>query len=149
TFTHDNDGNLTTIAGAKNTTYSYDAENRLTSAAPTTPAVNDKKVDMTYDYQGRRVRRVVSSWNGSSYAVSTDKRYVYDGWNMVEEQTVSQPTRYYAYGLDLSGSLQGAGGIGGLLSTSTGSGSDLFFYDGNGNVGQMVNASGGAFDAQY
>jgi hypothetical protein len=43
----------------------------------------------------------------------------WDGWNLVGELNNSSGTftavRYYAWGLDLSGSTQGAGGVGGLV----------------------------------
>jgi len=42
--------------------------------------------------------------------------------------------------MDLSGSLQGAGGIGGLLAMVDGANSYDYLYDANGNVGQLVNA---------
>ena len=52
----------------------------------------------------------------------------------------------YSWGMDLSGSMQGAGGVGGLLAvTDHGSQSaDHFFptYDGNGNVSEYLDASG-------
>jgi RHS repeat-associated protein len=67
----------------------------------------------------------------------------------VEEQTVAQASRYYVWGLDLSQSLQGAGGVGGLLAKVEGTTTHHFLHDGNGNVGQMINASGGAIDAHY
>jgi len=55
-------------------------------------------------------------------------------------------TNHYVWGLDLSGSLQGAGGIGGLLSATfggTNSVSSVFYtYDGNGNVSELVNTNG-------
>jgi RHS repeat-associated protein len=149
TFTHDLDGNLTAISGAKNVTYTYNAENRLITAAPTTPAVNDKKLDMVYDYQGRRVQKITSNWNGSTWATETTKRFVYDGWNMIEEQTVSGTSKYYVWGHDLSQSLQGAGGIGGLIARVESATSHNFLYDGNGNVGQLVDVSDGSIDAQY
>lgn len=53
------------------------------------------------------------------------------------------------WGLDLSGSLQGAGGIGGLLLWKNNRGSFLYLYDANGNVGQLVNAATGAIAARY
>ncbi|MDT9313936.1 hypothetical protein, partial [Limnospira sp. Paracas R14] len=42
----------------------------------------------------------------------------------------------YVWGLDLSGSMQGAGGVGGLLSVRIHDGNHtvLPYYDGNGNV---------------
>jgi len=45
--------------------------------------------------------------------------------------------------------LQGAGGVGGLLTMFDGVGSYAYLYDGNGNVGQMVNNVGGAIAAHY
>ncbi len=50
--------------------------------------------------------------------------------------------RKYTWGLDLSGTIHGAGGIGGLLAVeetaAQGSPGYWFFYDGNGNVGQIM-----------
>ena len=149
TFTHDLDGNLTAISGTKNVTYTYNAENRLITAQPTTPVVNDKKVDSLYDYQGRRVRKVVSNWTGLSWALESTKYFVYDGWNVVEEQTVAQPSKYYVWGLDLSQPLQGAGGIGGLIVRVESATTHHFLHDGNGNVGQLINAATGTTDAHY
>lgn len=52
-------------------------------------------------------------------------------------------------GLDLSGSLQGAGGIGGLVYATDGLVSHHYLYDANGNVGQLVDAGTGAVVAHY
>jgi len=56
-------------------------------------------------------------------------------------------------GIDLSGSMQGAGGVGGLLSmmvySSTNAGSYFYTYDGNGNVIALKNASTGVVVVQY
>ena len=52
------------------------------------------------------------------------------------------------WGLDLSQSLQGAGGIGGLLCVSDATASYYYLYDANGNVTQLVN-EGGAVVAHY
>jgi len=149
TFTHDFDGNLTAISGNKNVQYVYNGENQLIAMQPTTPALNDKKVESVYDYQGRRVQKIISNWSGVAWVPLTTKRFVYDGWNVIEEQTVAGTSKYYVWGLDLSQSLQGAGGVGGLLTMFDGVGSYAYFYDGNGNVGQMVNNIGGAIAAHY
>jgi RHS repeat-associated protein len=75
---------------------------------------------------------------------------VYDGWNVAaifDGSNNTTPLYTFTWGLDLSGSQQGAGGVGGLLSMTiaTGSNAGTYFpcYDGNGNVVAMVNASGG------
>jgi len=47
------------------------------------------------------------------------------------------------WGSDLSGSLQGAGGVGGLLAVTPGGTTTHFVcYDGNGNVTGLTDASG-------
>jgi RHS repeat-associated protein len=58
----------------------------------------------------------------------------------------------YLWGLDLSGSLEGAGGVGGLLAArkKTSITKDVgFFYDGNGNVVQLVDLSDESIEAKY
>jgi RHS repeat-associated protein len=69
-------------------------------------------------------------------------------------------SRFYTWGLDLSGTLHGAGGIGGLLaafetnetaSVGNDDGIYWFFHDANGNVGQIIDANVMTFPlvAQY
>jgi RHS repeat-associated protein len=54
------------------------------------------------------------------------------------------------WGLDLSGSMQGAGGVGGLLAVNDwANGAHFAAYDGNGNVVAMVKAADGTISAQY
>jgi hypothetical protein len=57
--------------------------------------------------------------------------------------------RSYSWGPDLSGSLQGAGGIGGLVFVRDSGNSYYPAYDGNGNLTAMVLASSGAAVAKY
>ena len=50
-----------------------------------------------------------------SWVQISDIRFIYDGWNLVSETISNRQstiTNSYCWGLDLSGSLQGAGGIG-------------------------------------
>src|SRR5690606_28893290 len=51
--------------------------------------------------------------------------------------------RTYTWGTDLSGSLQGAGGVGGLLSAKDGGSVYHYTYDANGNVSEVLDNSGG------
>ena len=65
----------------------------------------------------------------------------------VSDQMSEVSTNFYVWGLDLSGSLQGAGGIGGLLSViegGTSSPSESFFpaYDANGNITEYTDTNG-------
>ncbi|MCP4352700.1 MAG: RHS repeat-associated core domain-containing protein, partial [Desulfobacterales bacterium] len=99
-------------------------------------------------------KKTVSVWNGS-WVQEAEKLFVYDGWNMICEITSenSRPAteKYYVWGIDLSQSLQGAGGIGGLIATLDNSASVVYyyFYDANGNVGQLANAADGSIAAHY
>jgi RHS repeat-associated protein len=53
-------------------------------------------------------------------------------------------------GLDLSGTMQGAGGVGGLLAVSLrNEGAHFVCYDGNGNVVALVNAADGSESGRY
>jgi RHS repeat-associated protein len=74
---------------------------------------------------------------------------------LVQERTsANTPTVTYTRGRDLSGSLAGGGGIGGLLARSHGysggnwSSHNAYHADGNGNVTALVN-SAGALQASY
>jgi len=136
---HDDDGNLLTCDGAS---YTWDAENRLIAVEPQTPAPGARKVAFTYDYMSRRVQKQVFDYADGSWVVAADTRFLYDGWNLIREvSSQNNQTVHYIWGLDLSGSLQGAGGIGGLLSRIDTS-AYHYTYDGNGNVGQLVDDAG-------
>jgi RHS repeat-associated protein len=81
---------------------------------------------------------------------------VYDGWNLIGTLNSQLSTlNSFVWGLDLSGSFQGAGGIGGLLWVNDPStlnsqpSTHLVSYDGNGNVVALVNAADGSESARY
>ncbi|OIQ89998.1 tRNA(Glu)-specific nuclease WapA precursor [mine drainage metagenome] len=160
---YDLDGNLTQD---DQWVYTWDAENRLVSMetradlispnANVIAAADARRIEFTYDYLGRRVQKLVrSGWDGSTYAtVLSTTRYVYDGWNLIAEYSVSSSGslvlgRSFTWGLDLSGSSTGAGGVGGLLLMQDSSGQFEYGYDGNGNVSCVVNRAAGATVAEY
>ncbi|MBN1907304.1 MAG: hypothetical protein JW927_19660 [Deltaproteobacteria bacterium] len=90
TLTYDDDGNLSSIASGNSTkTYKYNAENRLVSVEPATPVDNDTKVEFVYDYMGRRVQKKVYTYNSSSWPLTSDSRYIYDEWNVIQELNAS------------------------------------------------------------
>jgi len=60
-----------------------------------------------------------------------------------------QTGRYFVWGLDLSQSLQGAGGVGGLIACVDGSKTYHFMYDSNGNVSQVIDSSDNSIVARY
>jgi YD repeat-containing protein len=83
--------------------------------------------------------------------LTAETKFVWDGWNLSAEvdgrPTLAVPTdvilRSYAWGMDLSGSEQGAGGVGGLLFESNAAGATWHpTYDGNGNVTGLRDANG-------
>jgi RHS repeat-associated protein len=136
--------------------YTWDGENRVVhiTSLSGAPTASWYKLDLTYDYMGRRIQKVVSTYNGSSWVTSYTENFVYDGWNMVAILDGGNNLLYsFNWGLDLSGSMQGAGGVGGAISMTVYSGSNagtyLYCCDGNGNVVAMVNAANGTSAAQY
>jgi RHS repeat-associated protein len=154
-FGYDLDGNLTNDGRF---TYTWDGENRLITMTSLTNAPTASRVSLafTYDYMGRRIQKVVSTWNiaSNNYVTSYINKFVYDGWNVVAILDGSNNLLYtFTWGTDLSGNMQGAGGVGGLVSMTVCSGSNAgtYFpcYDGNGNVVALVNAANGTFAGNW
>ena len=146
---YDEDGSLT---GDGEKTYTWNAENRLVAVAPVTPADGNKKTEFVYDYMGRRVKKTVSVYGSGTWTEEGTTLFVYDGWNLIQElDGTGTVLKSYVNGLDLSQSLQGAGGIGGILATVDHSTSAVYFhlYDGNGNTGQLINSTDGSIVAHY
>ncbi|MGB4091891.1 MAG: RHS repeat-associated core domain-containing protein, partial [Ruminococcus flavefaciens] len=150
TFIYDADGNLTSDGLWE---YTWDAENRLVkqeslSGAPTASKL---KLEFQYDFQGRRIQKLVSTNDGSVYVAQYTNRFVYDGWNVLAIlNPQSSILQSFTWGQDLSGTMQGAGGIGGLLAiTDASQGSHFCAYDGNGNITALVKASDGTVSARY
>jgi RHS repeat-associated protein len=145
TQTYDGNGNVTVSGGIN---YTYDDENRLTAAANGTTW----NTAFTYDGLGRLRQRIEYYWTGSSWYPNETTYYHYDGMRVIQERT-TVPTVSYTRGTDLSGSLEGAGGIGGLLARSHGYassngnwyGHNFYHADGNGNITYLVNSSQGLF----
>jgi RHS repeat-associated protein len=148
-FSYDADGNLTQDG---RWTYSWNAENRLINMTSlgSTPTASKFKLDFVYDYSGRRLQKLVSTNSGAGYVAAYTNRFVYDGWNL---QAILNPQssviQSFLWGLDLSGSLQGAGGVGGLLSISSPNSSELTCFDGNGNIIALVDESSSTVYAEY
>src|SRR5207247_8768526 len=85
---------------------------------------------------------------GGSWVLAQDgeRRYLYDGRRVLQERDGNNnPTVTYTRGLDLSGTLGGAGGIGGLLARTDNSANTHAFYhaDGNGNITYMMDSAQG------
>jgi RHS repeat-associated protein len=136
TFTYDQNGNLT---GDGNRSFAYDYENQLISVWVT----NVWRSDFVYDGKMRRRIRREYLWQSSAWSLKSETRYVYDGNLVIQERDANNlPLVTYTRGNDLSGSMQGAGGIGGLLARTDnrlfaiGDPTAHAYYhaDGNGNV---------------
>jgi RHS repeat-associated protein len=124
----------------------YDDENRLTMVSSDT--FHSFRGGFVYDGLGRMRERIDYGWNGSSWIATNTVLYIYDGWRVIQERDGGgTPTVSYTRGDDLSGSLQRAGGIGGLLARSDGYSSgnwtthNYYFADGNGNITYMLDSS--------
>ncbi len=121
-----------------------------------------------YDHKGRMVSKRITENDGHDTLVKSTT-YLWDGWNIIREiqwpvasgqwsvETLAS-SHYplvtdYVWGLDLDGTLQGAGGVGGLLAvirSNSNSNSSLYLptYDANGNVSEYV-ATNGEIVAHY
>lgn len=156
TFVHDADGNL--VADA-HWTYEWDAENRLvvmqTAAAAVASGAPEQRLEFAYDAQSRRVAKRTFQRGVGQWEPVAHRLFVYDGWNLIAELDAlsdRKPVRLYTWGLDLSGTLQGAGGVGGLLFTreATGdAGDQAACFDGNGNVSALCDLTKSRVTATY
>ena len=118
--------------------YVYDSASRLTEVWSNGVRV----VENQYDALGRRVVKRTPE------AVHT---FVYDGWLLVVERIerssgILEQIDYW-WGKDISGTLDGAGGIGGLLYLAVSNSNSQLqlyvpLYDGHGNVMQYVDKQG-------
>jgi RHS repeat-associated protein len=145
-FSYDADGNLTNDG---RWAYVWDGENRLSQMTVNTNVGPQYQLNFAYDYKGRQIQKAVTI--GGTPVYTND--FLYDGWNLIAEVTLSDSLiRGYVWGADLSGSLQGAGGVGGLLELSyygTSTTNCFAACDGNGNVMGLANAADGTIAAYY
>ncbi len=140
-FSYDLNGNLVSD-GQKS--YEYDRANQLTSV--TLPG--EWRTEYAYDGRGRRRISREYTWRGS-WALANEVRYVYDRMLVLQERRADNTVlATYTRGLDLSGSMQGAGGIGGLLARTDSAGSTYYHSDGGGNITSLTDSSG-AVVARY
>ena len=153
-FIYDDDGNLLKDG---RWTYEWDAENRLV-AMETRPELDEFleriRIDFAYDWQGRRLQKKVQIWDDAlwQWDAVEERNFHYHGWNLVAElDDGGTVEKSYLWGLDLSGTLEGAGGVGGLLAIRNHVGNDVFYpaYDGNGNVTGLIDSADATVAAIY
>ena len=124
-YDYDDDGNMTKDGRFH---YFWNGENRLVCVSNEETVVN-----YAYDYRGRMIAKAVLQ----PADATKSSRYLWDRWNIVRERIDENgriKTTDNIWGLDINGTHQGAGGIGGLLLVRGGSESLLPSYDANGNV---------------
>ncbi|MGI8966412.1 MAG: RHS repeat-associated core domain-containing protein, partial [Limisphaerales bacterium] len=143
-ITYDDNGNLT-FHGYNYWFYGYDDENQLTFVE----LPGEWRTDFIYDGMGRLRQRTESQYGGgdpmTDWQVMAVTEYIYDGRRVIQERDINNtPQVSYTRGNDLSGSIEGAGGIGGLLARSeyasaTWTNHACYHADGNGNITYMIN----------
>jgi RHS repeat-associated protein len=135
TLQYDANGNLTND-GTRS--FYFDAENRLTNVT----SAGHYKAVFLYDGLGRRSTMTNYSWQSSAWVVTNATRYIYDGQLVIQERDTNNNVLVtYTHGMDLSGTLQGAGGIGGLLARTDTNGTTYYHCDGNGNITALIDGN--------
>jgi RHS repeat-associated protein len=132
---YDLNGNLTND-GLRS--FGYDVENQLTNV--TVPG--QYRSDFVYDGLGRR--RIVRNfaWQGGQWVKTNEVRYLYDGYLAIQERDTNNSSLVtYTRGLDLSGTRQRAGGIGGLIARTDVNGSTFYHADALGNITALMDGS--------
>jgi RHS repeat-associated protein len=149
-FRYDADGNLTNDG---RWSYTWDAENRLTRMTVNTNVGLQYQLTFAYDPKGRRIQKLVATNSGTAYTGQYTNNFLYDGWNLASIlNPQSSILQSFVWGSDLSGSMQGAGGVGGLVEVTyhgTAVTNCFVAFDGNGNVSGLVNSANGTFQANY
>ena len=156
-YSYDADGNLADFPAPvqfymTNVLYSWDAANRLTSiVCRTKPQVTNfflvttNKTCLKYDGMGRL--RQISEY-GTNARPTGVVRFVWNGWTLAGELDGSNRlVRTYTYGVDLSGTVGGAAGIGGLVGIHSYAAPVTNYYtrhDGKGNVTEVRRYNGTA-----
>jgi len=153
--------NTVSVNLARNITFQYDLNGNLTNDGLRSFAYDDENQliqvwvpgqwSSSFSYDGKMRRRIRQeyTWTGSAWLQTNAVYYVYDGNLVIQERDINNlPTTTCTRGKDLSGSLEGAGGIGGLLARSdytlsavaSGEGGSFYHCDGNGNIMMLINS---------
>ena len=140
TFHSTYDGNMTSDGRFM---YTWNDENRMVSASNA-----EVVVTYAYDHKGRMIRKDIMRTGSATVHIE----YTWDGWNIIRE-TFRTPNSSFLihnlWGLDLDGTMQGAGGVGGLLAVVRDGETYLPTYDANGNISEYVSAADGSIAAHY
>ncbi|MDD2230186.1 MAG: hypothetical protein PHY48_12315 [Candidatus Cloacimonetes bacterium] len=161
---HDLDGNLTW--DGQKWHHSWDGENRLISSKPDYWGTTNGACMFNYHYNHKslRVEKIKKQLSGREVGYPMNpqadpgtwnpvetRKYIWDGFNIAVEIIIDHAISatnisYYTWGLDLSGTLQSAGGVGGLLCDTKTSSTETNTYfavgDANGNITEYVDVLG-------
>ena len=131
-LTYDNNGNLTND-GTRS--FAYDADNQLTNVT----LAGSWRSDFVYDGMNRRRIERDFVWQSGVWRQTNEIHYIYDGSLILQERDASNHVLVtYTRGLDFSGSLKSAGGIGGLLARTDTNSSTFYHTDGSGNITTLM-----------
>ncbi len=132
TLQWDSNGNLTNDATRS---FFFEAENQLTNVT----VVGAWKSEFVYDGLGRRRIERDYAWQAGAWVKTNETRLVYDAMLVIQERDSNNvPLLTYTRGLDVSGDLQTARGVGGLLARTDGNGSTFYHADGAGNITALM-----------
>lgn len=130
-FQYDANGNLTND-GTRS--FAYDWENQVTNVQ-----AGGWRTDFVYDGLGRRRIERDFAWQSGAWSKTNELHFIYDGSLLVQMRDANNNVLVtYTRGLDLSGTLGGAGGIGGVLARTDANGSTFYHADGEGNVTALI-----------
>jgi RHS repeat-associated protein len=153
TLSYDSSGDLSSDARWSDGWNSLGQLTSISETAPYQPAMATQ-IACVYDLEGRRVQKTVSIGGHVSKRTTT----LWDDWRPVMETDYNVTNaiiaqRYYTWGPDVSGSIDGAAGIGGLVEIAEKIGNttlvSLPIYDGIGNVVGYVDGTTGVRVATY
>ena len=146
--------------------YAFDAEDQLVSVTSATLTNGAIRVLNAYDYRHRRISKTVYTMRDDSpppsplapplpishrtWCLQKRHDFVYDDWNLIHETVTTVDANSstnvaeieYFWGPDLSNTLQGAGGVGGLLAVSQNGQFYFPVYDNLGNIVKYLDENG-------
>ena len=146
--------------------YAYDAEDQLVSVTSSVLSNGAIRVVNAYDYRHRRIAKMVYTMRDDSppasplappspiahrtWYLKERHDFVYDDWNLIHETVTTVNANSmtnvseieYFWGPDLSNTLQGAGGVGGLLAVSQNGQFYFPVYDNLGNIVKYLGENG-------
>ena len=133
--------------------YSWNVLGRLgrmeTRAEATAAGLPNLTLHFNYDHRGRRVLKTVEHKDAAGAVQRTvTTRFLHDGWDLLGEFTTdtdqpgTETQRYYTWGLDIDGTRDGAGGVGGLVAIHQDGATYLPVHDGTGNIVALLDDTG-------